>query len=66
MFSFNSCLDKGYLLIAVGSNCSFKKGGKVFLIGVQENTKLFKLFLKVRNIAAIANFSEKTTSATLA
>lgn len=41
LFSSSACLDTGYLLIADGTNCSFKKEGKVVCEKIQNYSSFF-------------------------
>lgn len=58
LFSTSVCLDKGYVMEAEADYCVFKRDGQTFLKGVRENSKLFKLVLKV----AVNSFEQANTA----
>lgn len=66
LFSTNACLDKGFIMEAEADTCVFKRDGKVCLKGIRENSRLFKLLLKVEYISsgetnvAATNYSLQT------
>ncbi|KNC33708.1 hypothetical protein FF38_10866, partial [Lucilia cuprina] len=61
-FSINACLDKGYFLEANSKECVFKRDGKVHLKGRRENSRLFKLVIKVDENTGSSNFAVQVNS----